>query len=305
MFRYLWVTLTAALLSLQTSCEQRIKPSGDLEELKAASLEKDTETEHSPSRAFQLGEADKQEEANVTAGPKFRDVASLVGLSHTYLPGDPELLLMVQPTGGGVGWGDFDRDGCWDLYLNQAGDPSASRSSKQPTDRLFLNLGNQQFRDISAAARIDERDYSQGVAIGDFDNDGFDDVFVSNVGADTLFHNQGDGTFVDVSQEALEQPSAWSSSAAWGDVDGDGDLDLYVCRYVAFDRFHPQQCRNVKNQPKMCQPNEVEPIPDELYLNEGNGEFRPAAQERGLVGPGNRSLGVAIADFNNDGRPDI
>jgi hypothetical protein len=238
-------------------------------------------------------------------GPVFAEVAQQSGLTHVYSTGDPDLLLMVQPTGGGCGWIDYDQDGFYDLYLNQAGDPSLPRSSSQPSDRLFRNEGEGVFLDVTLLTRIDERDYSQGVAVGDFDNDGFDDVFVTNAGADTLFQNQGDGTFLEIAQQAFQQPAAWSSSAAWGDVDLDGDLDLYVCRYVAFDRFNPQQCRTVSGEAKMCQPNYVEAIPDEFYLNNGNGSFTAASQDQGLFGPDNRALGVAIADFNDDGWPDI
>lgn len=215
-------------------------------------------------------------------------------------------MLMVQPTGGGCGWIDFDRDGRWDLYLNQAGDAGSPRSPEQPTDQLFRNLGDAKFKAVTSVSGIDERDYSQGVAVGDFDNDGFDDVFVTNVSAtDTLFQNQGDGTFLDVSSLLPPQQKLWSSSAAWGDIDRDGDLDLYVCRYVMFDRFHPVECRTAKGERKMCQPNDVVGAADEFFLNVGDGTFVAQARERGLFGPMNKALGVAIADFDNDGWPDI
>jgi hypothetical protein len=239
-------------------------------------------------------------------GPKFVECAESSQLRHVYQTGSPDLMLMVQPTGGGGGWIDFDRDGHWDLYLNQAGDAGSPRSSSQPTDQLFRNLGDTQFQKITSEAGIDERDYSQGVAIGDFDNDGFDDVFVTNVSsADTLFQNQGDGTFLDVSSRMPPQQKLWSSSAAWGDIDRDGDLDLYVCRYVTFDRFHPVECRTAKGERKMCQPNDVAGAADEFFLNAGDGTFVAQAHERGLFGPMNKALGVAIADFDNDGWPDI
>lgn len=266
--------------------------------------------EHQPVKlatAFDLHlpSSGQVEKASVS-GPRFSEIALSAGLDHTYVTGPAELKLMVQPVGGGCGWLDFDRDGQWDLYLNQAGDPSRPRSPDQPTDVLYRLDHQHQFHAVTDAARIDERDYSQGVAIGDFDNDGFDDIFVTNVSAnDTLYQNQGDGTFLDISHLLPHQDKLWSSSAAWGDIDRDGDLDLYVGRYVLFDRFHPIDCRTSKGEPKMCQPTDVPSAPDEFFLNQGDGTFVAAAHERGLFGAANKALGMAIADFDNDGWPDI
>jgi enediyne biosynthesis protein E4 len=258
------------------------------------------------SRVFDLrlpSLAEKQ--SAMVASPVFDEVAPASGLRHTYTTGDKSLLLMVQPTGGGCGWIDYDGDGLWDLYLNQGGDPSQPPSPDLPSDQLFRNLGEGRFEPVTVFANVDERDYSQGVAVGDFDNDGFSDILITNVGICTLFRNQGDGTFQDVAGQALEQLAGWHSSAAWGDVDRDGDLDLYVCRYVNFDRFHPQICRAANGGQRRCQPNEIDPRPDELYLNEGDGTFKAVARERGVFGTSNKALGVAIADFDNDEWPDI
>lgn len=258
------------------------------------------------TKTFQIREPVAAASSNSTIEcPSFEEVARQSQVIHEYVTGPRELMLMVQPTGGGCAWIDYDRDGLWDLYLNQGGNPSLPRSPAQPPDQLFRNVGDGQFQNISIPARIEERDYSQGVTAGDFDNDGFEDIFVTNAGANTLYQNQGDGTFRDISDLALQQTTGWHSSAAWADIDRDGDLDLYVCRYVEFDRFHPKICHTPKGVRRMCEPNEVEPTPDELYLNQGDGTFQAVARERGLFGPGNSALGVAIADFDNDDWPDI
>jgi len=240
--------------------------------------------------------------------PRFEDVSAARGLEHVYRNGEAGGSLMVEAIGGGVGWLDFDRDGLWDLYFNQGGDPAAVDKTGQPSDRLFRRVAGGttgRFVDVTVPAMIRETGYGQGVAVGDFDDDGFDDVYVTNVGANTLYRNLGDGTFVDVTAVAGVGDERWSSSAAWADLDLDGDLDLYVCNYVRYDPSQPMDCRNVKGEPRICHPRDVEHWPDECYRNLGDGTFRPVAGAWGLVGPGNKALGVAVADFTNDGRPDI
>lgn len=210
---------------------------------------------------------------------------------------------MVEATGGGAGWLDYDRDGRLDLYLCQGGDPATERRSEQPLDQLFRQVDGV-FQRVTASATIQERFYSQGVAIGDFDDDGFDDIFVTNVGPDTLLRNQGDGTFVDVSRDTGVADVLWSTSAAWGDLNGDGNLDLYVCNYVDYDPYHPLPCGS-DGRPGTCHPMHVKAVPDACFINQGDGTFSDESQSRGLYGPDNKALGVVIADLNNDGRPDV
>lgn len=239
------------------------------------------------------------------ACPTFVDVHAVRGLIHTYENGEQGRSLMVEAIGGGAGWLDFDRDGRPDLYLNQGGDPTVADRGGRPLDRIFRNLGPAGFADATAGSRVVERGYGQGVAVGDLDNDGFDDVYVTNVGGNTLLENMGDGTFVDVTADAGVADGRWSSSAAWADIDLDGDLDLYVCNYLVYDPADPVDCRDKRGEPRICHPRDMEPWPDECYVNEGDGSFRPAAREMGLYGPGNKALGVAVADFTNDGLPDV
>lgn len=235
---------------------------------------------------------------------RFREVAAEWGLDFTYLNGSRGNLLMSEATGGGCGWIDFDRDDLWDLYLAQGGTADADSGAVQPQDRLYRNEGGG-FRDVTEPCGLRELHYGQGVAVGDFDDDGFEDVFVSNVGPSSLWRNCGDGTFVEIMGWGGDQRSLWSSSAAWADLDRDGDLDLYVCNYVDFDPRDPVICRNASGERVQCQPNQVEPVLDEVYLNLGNGMFEESSERLGLIGEGNRALGVAVADFLGDARPEI
>ena len=240
------------------------------------------------------------------ARPKiaFVDVSNERGIEFTYQNGARGDQLMVEATGGGCSWFDYDRDGWPDLFLVQGGDPAKPESAGQPLDVLYRNREGTGFELVTSSAGIVERGYGQGASAGDFDNDGFPDLLVTNVGQSRLFRNQGDGTFRDVTESIALPDKLWCTSAAWGDVDRDGDLDLYVCRYCRYDPQHPQLC-GTPGAPGICHPGKVDPEPDEFYLNLGDGHFRACARELGLYGEGNRALGVVIADFNNDRWPDI
>lgn len=245
----------------------------------------------------------KSESASVSNGTFFTE-AEDSGVDFSYLNGTTGRALMVESTGGGCAWLDYDRDGWPDLYLVQGGDPAAPSEESRPIDFLYRNKGAGSFINVTSAISIEERGYGQGAAAGDYDNDGFEDLFITNVGFNVLLHNQGDGSFEPVVLDAFVG-RLWSTSAAWGDIDRDGDLDLYVARYCDYDPYNPRPCSRKNGVPAICHPKDVKPYPDEFYLNEGDGTFRPVAAERGLYGPGNRGLGVAIADFDNDDWPDI
>lgn len=250
-----------------------------------------------------LRDRERQQPPRSIDAPHFRETSAEAGIDFVYDNGSGRQL-MTEGTGGGAGWLDYDRDGRWDLYLVQGGDPVAAGPT-QPSDKLFRNSEDGTFTDVTGASGVTELKFGQGVSIGDFDNDGFDDLFVANVGGDVLFHNLGDGTFEDASLMLTANAPAWSTSAAWADIDLDGDLDLYVCRYCEFDPLHPTPCRNSKGVAAMCQPKQVPPIPDALFVNQGDGRFLEQAHDRGLFGPDNRALGVVVADFDNDDWPDI
>lgn len=239
--------------------------------------------------------------------PKFVDIAESVGLNFIHHTGARGKSLMVETLGGGCGVLDFDNDGVPDLVFSQGGDPTAGPDdADQPRPALFRGVDGQRLEDVSAAALpYTPFFYGQGIAVGDFDGDGFDDIYVTRVGGNLLLRNQGDGSFVDVTDQASVAGHLWSSSAAWADLTGNGLLDLYVCNYVDYDPKNPRPCLNEDGEPRICHPQSVDPVPDECYINLGDGTFAPEASLRGLTGSGSKALGVAVADFNLNGLPDI
>ncbi|MFH1302263.1 MAG: VCBS repeat-containing protein, partial [Planctomycetota bacterium] len=237
--------------------------------------------------------------------PQFRDVHTQAGIEFVYENGAKGDQLMVEAIGGGAGWLDYDRDLQIDVYCVQGGDP-ISNSPDQGQNQLFRNLGHGSFKVLTVDTGVRNSGYGQGVTIADFDNDGFDDLYVTNVGQNALYQNMGDGTFADVSETSgTANTLLWSSSAAWGDLNLDGNLDLYVCNYVKFDVRNPQFCTDKRGIKRICHPNEMEAEFNEVYFSQGNGQFKLAGDELGLRAADGKSLGVLISDLNRDQFPDI
>ncbi len=238
------------------------------------------------------------------ASPIFQDVHTEAQVEFVFDTGANGRMFMIESTGGGGGWLDIDRDRNWDLALIQGGDPLAAVPHPEG-DRIYQNLGDGHFRDITDNTRRIDTQHGQGLAIGDFNDDGFEDVLVTNVGADVLLENLGDGTFLDVTSQAGVGDPRWGSSAAWGDLDLDGDLDLFVCNYVTYDVHNPVACRSETGVQAICHPEKLEPGESECYENLGDGRFRVVTREWGLVAPQNKALGVVIADLNHDRKLDV
>ncbi|MFK7736467.1 MAG: CRTAC1 family protein [Pirellulaceae bacterium] len=241
---------------------------------------------------------------------ELTEVQKELGISHTYLNGAEGKAMISETIGGGCGWLDFDLDGYPDLFLNQAGSFATSDLPNQPLDTLWWNRPATPglasgFEDVTTDCRIADPYYSQGVAIADFDNDGFDDVYITNLGTNTLWKNCGDGTFLDATSTASVGDSRWGTSAAWHDLDNDGDLDLYVCNYCLYNPLAPQACLDREGRPTLCNPAELEPQEDAIFRNAGDGTFYDFADAFTRIGKAGRSLGVVAADFTNDGSPDI
>ncbi len=238
--------------------------------------------------------------------PRLVDVYEELGFDFVLDNGVSPAMLMIQSTCGGATWLDYDADGWCDLYFIQGGYFYGSEEERRPSDdQLYRNMAGARFVNVSADSIPVDADFGQGAVAGDFDNDGFDDVYVSNVGPDQLYHNLGDGTFEKVSESAGIDNSPWSTSAAWYDLDQDGDLDIYVCNYCDYDPFNPVDCRNDEEEPGICHPRLLEAVPDACYFNQGDGTFLEESEARGLIAPKGKSLGVVVADFNGDRLPDV
>ncbi|MGE5111818.1 MAG: CRTAC1 family protein [Acidobacteriaceae bacterium] len=219
----------------------------------------------------------------------------------------------VETLPGGLGVIDFDNDGWPDLYcVNGAALPSLQKTNQSFYNRLFRNDRNGKFTDVTAKAGLEGHGYEMGVAVGDYNNDGLEDLFVAGVHGNTLYRNNGDGTFTDVTKAAgLDGTDAngkklWSVAAAWFDYDNDGNLDLIVSNYCDWDAGKDPICGGLNGSSRAyCHPDMYRAEPMLLYHNNGNGTFTEVSRQTGLGEVLGKGMGLAIADSNGDGFPDV
>jgi enediyne biosynthesis protein E4 len=239
--------------------------------------------------------------------PRFTDHAESAGLSFTYNNGKSDLRQLPETMTGGLGLLDFDGDGWLDVYAVQGG-PFPPRPNAPFGDRLFRNLGNGRFADVtesSGLARF-QGGFGMGIAVGDYDNDGLPDVFVTRWRSYALYHNLGKGRFADVTASAgLGGSRDWPTSAAWADLDNDGDLDLYVCHYVDWDPARSLPCPAPGGKGNdYCDPRLFTALPDHVFRNDA-GQFVDVTGAAGIVDRDGRGLGVLAADLDLDGKVDL
>jgi tetratricopeptide (TPR) repeat protein len=237
--------------------------------------------------------------------PRFEEIAASVGLRFQYEPGATPGLFIGDTMGGGVALIDYDRDGRLDVsFVNGCALPYDHASPPRP-NKLFRNRPDGTFEDVTEKAGVPGWGYGMGCAVGDYDNDGYDDLFLTGLDRTVLYRNRGGGAFEDVTARAGVSSSRWTTAAGFGDLDKDGDLDLMVVTYVEVDPASPVECRDRSGRLIHCQPERFPAQFDHLFRNNGDGTFSDVSREAGIERPDGKGLGLAIADFDADGRLDL
>ncbi len=269
--------------------------------------------------------ADRAEESDTSGSVLFREVAAETGLTFVHDNGGRGQFYLPEIMGSGVALFDYDGDGDLDVYLVQGRplDASASAAARGKGNRLFRNdltidangRRTPRFVDVTEQAHVGLDAMGMGVAIGDYDNDGRLDMYVTNFGANVLYHNNGDGTFTDATRTAGVAVSGnantgadaplWSTSAAFVDYDRDGWLDLFVANYVDFTSANNKVCADPVGTRDYCAPKSYKPLPAHLFHNDRNGHFTDVSATAGITRAYGNGLGVAIGDYDGDGWPDI
>lgn len=264
------------------------------------------------SQGFSQANPTVPAEAPKAVPGKFSDVTERLGIRFQQQASRTSRKYLLETMGSGVAVFDYDNDGRLDIFLANGAridDPMAKGAIPQKDgpgywNRLFHQKVDGTFEDVTQKAGVAGNGYSTGVAVGDYDNDGLDDLFVAGYGRSTLYHNNGDGTFSDVTGSAGVAGSGWATSAAWVDYDNDGRLDLVVARYMVWD-FDDIYCgHREEGFRSYCHPDLFKPLSVLLYHNDGNGKFSEVSHKAGIDKPG-KGLGLAIADYDHDGWMDI
>ena len=239
-----------------------------------------------------------------SASPWFTEVSAKAGIRFKHTDGRSGQRYFLETLGAGAAWFDYDRDGDLDIYfVNGAGLPGAE-FDVSPTNALYRNNGNMTFTEVTNGAKVGDGGYGFGCCVGDYDNDGWPDLYVTNFGPNILYRNNGDGGFSNVTEGTGVGGERWSSSAAFADYDRDGDLDLFVANYLDY-RLEDNTICHRGDLRVYCPPADFTGVADVLYENKGDGSFADVTRESGVFNPEGKGLGVVWGDYDNDGYPDI
>lgn len=230
--------------------------------------------------------------------------AAVSGITWTHTNGKSAEKYLPETTGAGCAFLDYDGDEWMDIYLVNSGKCDFFNPNPPLRNALYRNNRDGSFTDVTEKAGVAAGGYGQGVAVGDYDGDGFPDLYVTQYGRSILYHNNGDGTFTDVTEKAGVAAPGWSSSAVWFDYDNDGRLDLFVCRFVDFDKSKHLPCE-ADNKPGYCVPRLYKPMASWLFHNNGDGTFTDVSKASGIGKHPGKAWGAVATDINNDGRMDL
>ncbi|PYX15441.1 MAG: CRTAC1 family protein [Acidobacteria bacterium] len=243
--------------------------------------------------------------AAVPATYAFEEIPSSVsGITWVHTAGKSAEKYLPEATGAGCAFLDYDNDGWMHIYLVNSGKCDFYNPPRPLRNALYRNNRDGTFTDVTEKARVGADGYGMGVAVGDYDGDGFSDIYVTQYGKSILYHNNGDGTFTDVTDKAGVAAPGWTSSAVWFDYDNDGRLDLFVCQFAQFDKA--SGCGIAKDGKRhYCIPRIFKPMPSWLFHNNGDGTFTDVSQQSGIAKHLGKGWGVVATDINNDGRMDL
>src|SRR5258707_1094659 len=229
----------------------------------------------------------------------FSEVLSS-GISCVHGSGRSPQKYLPESSGAGCAFFDFDNDGWMDIYLVNSGPCDFWNPPKPLRNALYRNNRDGTFTDVTEKAGVPGGGYGMGVAVADYNLDGFPDLYVTQYGRSILYRNNGDGTFTDVTEKAGVAAPGWASSAVWFDYDNDGKVDLFVCRFVDFDKSKNKFCGDARTGERYyCLPRVYEPMPSYLFHNNGDGTFRDVSEETGIGKAHGKAWGAVATDINN------
>jgi enediyne biosynthesis protein E4 len=242
--------------------------------------------------------------ATAAAHPFTRIAPAASGIVWTHTAGKSATKYLPETTGAGCAFLDYDNDGWMDIYLVNSGPCDFYTPARPLRNALYRNNRDGTFTDVTEKAGVPGGGYGQGVAVGDYNGDGFPDIYVTQYGRSILYRNNGDGTFTDVTEQAGVAAPGWASSAVWFDYDNDGRLDLFVGRFADFDKSKHRPC-NQGGLAEYCVPKLYDGMPSWLFHNNGDGTFTDVSKETDIARHLGKAWGAVAADLDNDGRMDL